>query len=81
MTERWGRSPEGAEDFCNTVFGDGIPGKMFEPTSLNNSDTVLDAFGKYWGSGWYWIGVASWLHIGEPDPPPRPSHCRSHRPH
>ena len=47
-----------AEDQCKTVFGPGFSGHLFEPTSLEINDAVLQAARDLMGgSRWFWIGV------------------------
>ena len=46
------------QDQCKTVFGAGILGKIFEPTSLEDNDAVLKVANTV-SSGWYWIGVSN----------------------
>ena len=46
-----------AQDQCKTVFGAGILGKVFEPTSVEDNDAVLKAARGI--GGWYWIGVSN----------------------
>ena len=48
-----------AQDQCKTVFGAGIFGKVFEPTSIEDNDAVLKAAKDTVRSGWYWIGVSN----------------------
>ena len=48
-----------AQDQCKTVFGAGIFGKVFEPTSIKDNDAVLKAAKAAVSSGWYWIGVSN----------------------
>jgi len=48
-----------AQKQCKTVFGSGISGKVFEPTSLQINDAVLEATKSVCSSCWYWIGVSN----------------------
>ena len=55
----YGCSFQEAQDQCKTVFGAGIFGKVFEPTSIEDNDAVLSAAYDALGGGWYWIGVSN----------------------
>ena len=47
-----------AQDQCKTVFGPGVSGHLFEPTSLEINNAVLKAAKDVIGhSRWFWIGV------------------------
>jgi hypothetical protein len=47
-----------AQNQCKTVFGSGISGHLFEPTSLEINNAVLKAAEDVMGhSRWFWIGV------------------------
>ena len=50
-----------AEYKCKTVFGPGINGIVFEPTSLENNNAVLQAADRALGCKkcWFWIGVSN----------------------
>ena len=48
-----------AQDQCKTVFGAGISGKVFEPTSIEDNDAVLKAAKVTLSGGWAWIGVSN----------------------
>ena len=58
-----GCSFQQALDQCKTVFGAGIFGKIFEPTSIEDNDAVLKAAHKFCSFSstycWYWIGVSN----------------------
>ena len=47
------------QDRCKTIFGPGINGIVFEPTSIENNDAVLKAAKAAVGCNkcWFWIGV------------------------
>ena len=47
------------QDQCKTIFGPGTNGIVFEPTSLENNDSVLEAAKAAVGCNkcWFWIGV------------------------
>ena len=49
-----------AQDQCKTVFGPGVSGHLFEPTSLEINNAVLKAAEDVMGhSRWFWIGVTN----------------------
>ena len=49
-----------AQDQCKTVFGSGISGYIFEPTTLEVNNAVLKAAEDVMGhSRWFWIGVTN----------------------
>ena len=53
-----------AQDQCKTAFGPGFSGHLFEPTSLEINNAVLQAAEDVMShmpvpSGWYWIGVTN----------------------
>ena len=50
-----------AQEQCETVFGSGFSGHVFEPTSLENNNAVLQAAKDVMGgkSRWFWIGVTN----------------------
>ena len=56
--DRDGCTYEEVENICKTVFGPGIPGKIFEPTTLNINNAVLTAAKEALGSWYFWIGVS-----------------------
>ena len=58
--EYYGCTYQQAQDQCKTVFGSGISGYLFEPTTLEINNAVLKAAKDVMGhSRWFWIGVTN----------------------